>query len=332
MTDFVEQTNFVEQNNGAKLYEDIATYPVDSLFNTQLIAQLLAHNFADMAVVETLAPLVKPTISRPSARQRPLFKSVIINVSEDKSSLQTEQHLLNAQRLRTLTFTQAFSVSFAGFHPSSEQPLDRDDFDNYCTHVVVYDETKQDSFGQPLAVATTRLLDKNGAIKAGHFYSEHEFRLGRLLDDYPYNVLEIGRTCVHPDYRGITTINHLWESIAAVAKAYNVNAFMGCASVPMEEGNVQNWLDHQLDSTKLDVKVTRKLPEDKLSAIDLAQVADVDLANPQNFALPAPLKMYVKMGCSLGAAACYDPEFDCADVFVWLPFEQVKPRYQHYLH
>ena len=37
MTDFVEQTNFVEQNNGAKLYEDIATYPVDSLFNTQLM-------------------------------------------------------------------------------------------------------------------------------------------------------------------------------------------------------------------------------------------------------------------------------------------------------
>jgi hypothetical protein len=28
MTDFVEQTNFVEQNNGTKLYEDIATYPV----------------------------------------------------------------------------------------------------------------------------------------------------------------------------------------------------------------------------------------------------------------------------------------------------------------
>ena len=114
MTDFVEQTNFVEQNNGAKLYEDIATYPVDSLFNTQLMAQLLEHNFADMAVVETLAPLVKPTLSRPSARHRPLFKSVIINVSEDKFSLQTQQHLLNAQRLRTLTFTQAFSVSFGG--------------------------------------------------------------------------------------------------------------------------------------------------------------------------------------------------------------------------
>ncbi len=227
MTDFVE-TNFVEQNNRAKLYEDIATYPVDSLFNTQLIAQLLAHNFADMAVVETLAPLVKPTLSRPSVRHRPLFKSVIINVSKDKFSLQTEQHLLNAQRLRTLTFTQAFSVSFAGFHLSSEQPLDRDDFDNYCTHVVVYDETKQDSFGQPLAVATTRLLDKNGAIKAGQFYSEHEFKLGRLLDDYPYNVLEIGRTCVHPDYRGITTINHLWESIAAVVIAKNQTDLISC--------------------------------------------------------------------------------------------------------
>ena len=56
-------TDFVEQNNGAKLYEDIATYPVDSLFNTKFVAQLLAHNFTDMAVVETLAPLVKPTLA-----------------------------------------------------------------------------------------------------------------------------------------------------------------------------------------------------------------------------------------------------------------------------
>lgn len=329
-------TDFVEQHSSAKLYEDIAIYPVDSLFNTHLIEQMLENTFAELPTLTTPSLNITPVLKAPTVRHRPVFKAVIINVNDhtgnSKLSLQAQQHLLNAQRLRTLTFTQAFSVNFGGFHPSSEQPLDRDDFDNYCTHVVVYDETQQDSFGQPLAVATTRLLDKHGAIKAGQFYSEHEFKLGRLLDDYPYNVLEIGRTCVHPNYRGITTINHLWEAIGHVAKTYNVNAFMGCASVPMEEGNVQNWLDHQLDSSKLDIKVTRKLPEDKISNIDLEQVADVDLANPQNFALPALLKMYVKMGCSVGATACYDPDFDCADVFIWLPFEQVKPRYQHYLH
>ena len=107
---------------------------------------------------------------------------------------------------------------------------------------------------QPLAYSIKR-RDKSWA-----FYSEHEFGLGRLLDDYPYNVLKSDAP-VYPDYRGITTINHLWESIAAVAKAYNVNAFMGCASVPMEGAMYQNWLDRQLDSTKLNVKVTRKLPE-----------------------------------------------------------------------
>ena len=325
-------TDLIEHHSLAKLSEELAIFPVENLSNTPLIEPLMETNFASLPIVETPASIVKPKPKAPSVSHRPIFKADIINLSENEWSLQTHQHLLNAQRLRTLTFTQAFSVNFEGFHPSSEQPLDRDDFDNYCTHVVVYDETRKDSFGQPLAVATTRLLDKHGAIKAGQFYSEHEFKLGRLLDDYPYNVLEIGRTCVHPDYRGITTINHLWEAIGKVAKAYNVNAFMGCASVPMEEGNVQNWLDHQLDSSKLAIKVTRKLPEDKVSTIDLEQVAEVDLANPQNFALPALLKMYVKMGCSLGATACYDPDFDCADVFIWLPFEQVKPRYQHYLH
>ncbi len=43
MTDFVE-TNFVEQNNGAKLYQDIATYPVDSLFIPNPIIKALPND------------------------------------------------------------------------------------------------------------------------------------------------------------------------------------------------------------------------------------------------------------------------------------------------
>ncbi len=280
----------------------------------------------------------KPANAANSIGQRPRFHAVIVpNTHLDQPSThpllsRPQQHLLNAQRLRTLTFSQAFGVDFAGFHPSSEQPLDRDDFDPYCTHVVVYDETRRDSFGQPLAVATTRLIDKGGAIVAGQFYSEQEFQLGQLLDHYPYNILEIGRTCVHPDYRGITTINHLWAAIGRVAKKLNVNAFMGCASVPTEQGNVQNWLDQQPSNRKLDIKVTKKMPKDNANITKLSHDTRLNLTNTPQLLLPALLKMYVKMGCSLGATACYDAEFDCADVFIWLPFEQVNPRYQHYLH
>ncbi|MFW2177935.1 MULTISPECIES: GNAT family N-acetyltransferase [unclassified Moraxella] len=261
----------------------------------------------------------------------PLYHSVII-APHHFSNAQFNQHLLNAQRLRTQTFSEAFGVDFTGFHPSSDQPLDIDEYDSYCTHVIIYDNQRKDSFGQPLAIATTRLMDKTVAGKIGHFYSENEFKLGKMLDAYPYNVLEIGRTCIHPDYRGMTTINPLWEGISKVAKALNVNAFMGCASVPMEQGNVQDWLDNLPTTAKLAIKAKHAIPSDKLTKVSVADVADIDLMNPKNLALPALLKMYVRMGCSVGSTACYDADFDCADVLIWLPFEQVKSRYQHYIH
>ena len=107
---------------------------------------------------------------------------------------------------------------------------------------------------------------------------------------------------------------------------------MGCASVPTEQGNVQNWLDQQPSNRKLDIKVTKKMPKDNANITKLSHDTRLNLTNTPQLLLPALLKMYVKMGCSLGATACYDAEFDCADVFIWLPFEQVNPRYQHYLH
>lgn len=247
-------------------------------------------------------------------------------VTPNPTNRENTQHILNAQRLRTLSFSQAFGVSFSGFHPSSELPLDCDSFDDYCTHVLVYASAERDSFGQPLLVATTRLLDKQGAVNAGHFYSENEFKLNELLAEYPYNVLEMGRTCIHPQYRDVATIHQLWSAIGKVAKTLDANAFMGCASIPLEANmmqaeDIQHWLDNQKNEIKLPIKTTQKLP------ISTGYNTTKTHANT----LPALLKMYLRMGCSIGNEACYDAAFECADIFIWLPFEQIKPRYQHYI-
>lgn len=276
----------------------------------------------------TLKPHLKKPIQLPTVTTPQYHTLLVQPVSSqtDLSSVQfspemREQHILNAQRLRTLSFSQAFGVSFSGFHPSSEQPLDCDSFDKYCTHVLVYDNSQRDDVGQPLLVATTRLLDRQGAVQAGHFYSENEFKLANLLNQYPYNVLEMGRTCIHPNYRDVATIHQLWSAIGQVAKSLNVNGFMGCASIPMETGDVRGWLDRQNSVIKLPIQAMQKVP---------TQSAQLTV-DTKSLALPSLLKMYLRMGCSIGSQACYDAEFDCADVFIWLPFEQIKSRYQHYI-
>jgi len=50
-------------------------------------------------------------------------------------------------------------------------------------------------------VGYTRLLNQYQAKLLGRFYSQDEFNLDQVLA-LPGRFLEIGRTCVDPDYRG----------------------------------------------------------------------------------------------------------------------------------
>lgn len=271
----------------------------------------------------------KTTQPRPAQRSQKTAKtetekSQYRTLILERQTHHASQDMLNAQRLRTLCFSEAFAVEFTGFNPQSEQPLDSDAFDNYCTHVLIYDDSRRDSYGQPLLIATTRLLDRSSAVAVGQFYSENEFKLGQLLGEYPYNVLEIGRTCIHSDYRHLLAINQLWKAIGKIAQQRDVNGFMGCASILLENNNpdVQGWLDNLSDNQKLPIKARKKLPPTTAENLELTNFH-------RQLDLPALLKMYIRMGCTVGATACYDSEFNCADVFIWLPFEQIKPRYKH---
>lgn len=268
-----------------------------------------------------LTPVI--AVSKTEKTAHGLYRKLII----DGQTHHASQDMLNAQRLRTSCFSEAFAVEFMGFNPHSEQPLDSDVFDNYCTHLLIYDDSRCDDYGQPLLIATTRLLDRGTAVAVGQFYSENAFRLGQLLAEYPYNILEIGRTCIHSDYRHGLAIHQLWKAIGQIARQREVNAFMGCASILLENNNpdVQGWLNDLPASQKLPIKAVKKLPP---TTTDSLKISNFYL--PLN--LPALLKMYLRMGCSVGATACYDATFHCADVFIWLPFEQITPKYAHLIH
>ncbi|MDO5769539.1 MAG: GNAT family N-acyltransferase [Psychrobacter sp.] len=212
-----------------------------------------------------------------------------------------KQWLLAAQKLRAHCFATGFGVIF-------ENGIDSDEYDEVCLHVVLIQGEK--------VIATARLLDSQRAARIGRFYSEREFHLADLLKPYPYGVLEVGRTCIHPDYRGGQVLRQMWQAITNAARQLNVNAFMGCCSIPIGAGDINGWLAQLTDVNKLSVKPKYRLPPSVLSA------------NPT---IPPLLQTYLKMGASLSEQACFDVEFHCADIWVWLPFEQVNVRYQHLL-
>lgn len=234
--------------------------------------------------------------------------------------------LLAAKQLRTQCFSESFGVTFY-------EGLDTDAYDEACLHLVITE-------GQHL-IATARLLDSSRAARIGGFYSENEFYLPAWIKHYPYNILEVGRTCIHPDYRNGKVLRLLWQAIAEVAKALDVNAFMGCCSIPIGAGDVNGWLKRETQLRKLPIKPKYHLPASLLSA-DLSVKTtsgfnDGIHALEPTATLKAGLKIapllhsYIKMGASVSEQACFDVDFHCADILVWLPFEQVQPRYQHLL-
>ncbi len=217
--------------------------------------------------------------------------------------------LREAQGLRFRVFSEE-----CGAHlQSAETGLDQDAFDLYCEHLAVRDvQTGQ-------LVATTRMLDSQRARLAGSFYSEGEFDLVGLRQ-LRGEILEIGRTCVHPDYRNGATISVLWSGLAQIMNERDYAYLMGCASIPMGDGGVQT---HAIMQRLRE----RYLCREWLSAIPHVPVPELDLPANVTAQLPPLLKAYMRLGAKICGEPCWDPQFDVADVFILLRREQLCPRY-----
>lgn len=219
-----------------------------------------------------------------------------------------EQALREAQALRYLVFTREFNARLN----SPEPGLDSDEFDAHCAHIGVRD------LDSGALVATTRLLDYRAARHLGHFYSEKEFN----LDGLPHvanQALEIGRTCVHPDYRNGAPIAILWSELAEILNDGDYQYLMGCASIPMQDGGIQARAVMQRLQEHMCHRWLRAEPKTPLPALDL----------PSNVTAEVPplLKAYMRLGARICGEPCWDPDFQVADVFILLKRDELCPRY-----
>ncbi|MFD0820282.1 GNAT family N-acetyltransferase, partial [Micromonospora zhanjiangensis] len=130
-----------------------------------------------------------------------------------------------AQRLRHQVFAEELGATLHTLRSG----LDIDPFDEHCDHLLVRD----DSTGQ--VVGTYRMLPPDRVGRAGGRYAEAEFDLTALrpLTD---QLVEIGRSCVHPEHRSGAVINLMWAGIARYLHLRGLRWLGGCASVPLDDG------------------------------------------------------------------------------------------------
>ena len=106
---------------------------------------------------------------------------------------QTPAELEAAQRLRYEVFVE--ELGGGGSLVDHVRRLEKDRFDPYFDHLVLTDTTRDRVAG------VYRVMRSDQAAAAGGFYSASEYDLTRLLTS-GRRILELGRSCLHPAYRG----------------------------------------------------------------------------------------------------------------------------------
>ncbi|HEX2603278.1 MAG TPA: GNAT family N-acyltransferase [Oxalicibacterium sp.] len=226
----------------------------------------------------------------------------------------TPEEVREVQRLRYKVFIEAMGLSTL----ANTEGLDRDEYDDYCDHLIVRD-TKTLK-----VVGTYRVLSPSAARKIGKYYSESEFDLGRL-DNLRGSIAEAGRACIHPDYRSGGVIMMLWAGLAAFMKRENCEYLIGCASVSLADGGHNAAaLYHALSDTNLapaEYRVTPHLP------FPIEERKPGHVPN-----VPPLIKGYLRGGAWVCGEPAWDPDFHSADLFMMLPLAKLDSRYaRHYL-
>ncbi len=226
----------------------------------------------------------------------------------------TPEEVEMTQRLRYDVFAGEMGAQVHTVKPGVES----DDFDPYCEHLLVQE------LATGRIVASTRLLRRAQAQQIGRFYSESEFD-ARFVRSLQGEVVELGRTCVHIDFRSGGGIMLLWSGIAQLMKVWEIDYLLGCASVPCrDDGRLVQTLMTSLRSKHLSPADFRAQPR-----VPVAEVAGAEISGA---IMPPLLKAYLRLGAWVCGEPSLDDEFGVADLMVLLDMQQLNHRYfRHFL-
>jgi len=194
----------------------------------------------------------------------------------------------------------------------SESKLDMDDFDRICDHLIIIDRKSHKIVG------TYRLIS---STFSSSFYSEGEFDLSEIKN-LPGNKLEMGRACIHPDFRNGAIISLLWKGIVEYIRKTNTQYLFGCASVstvdPAQAAQIYAYLrEKDLSPDLYSVKPVEKY------RVDIPEVAAGEKVE-----LPGLVQSYILAGAKFYGPPALDADFQCFDFFMMLKIDEMSRMFK----
>jgi putative hemolysin len=240
----------------------------------------------------------------------------------------TASDVRRAQRLRFQVFYQEMSA--VADAPTMLARRDVDPFDSICDHLLVidHDAVPRGPLRKPAVVGTYRLLRQEIAERHDGFYSANEFAIDALVARHKgLKFLELGRSCVLPQYRNKRTVELLWHGIWTYVLANRLDVMIGCASL---EGT-------DLDRLALPLSFLHhyaRAPEEWRACAVPRRYVEMNRMPKSAInqraalhALPPLVKGYLRLGAFIGDGAVVDRQFGTTDVLMILPVSAINTRY-----
>ena len=244
----------------------------------------------------------------------------------------TKKEIRAIQRMRYRVF---FEEGGAMATPLARaQRRDKCPFDRVCDHVIVVDHGAASPARKFRIVGAYRLLRQDAVAQSNRFYSAGEFDIVGLIQRHPdKKFMELGRSCVLPEYRARRVLELLWRGVLAYVRHHGVDVMFGCASMPgvdpRAHAQTLGFLrthasaDEQWRTSIVARNGARQQEGERLGSTPGDATSDRRTLTK----LPPLIKGYLRLGASFGDDVFVDRAFGTTDVFVVLPVARIQARY-----
>jgi putative hemolysin len=219
--------------------------------------------------------------------------------------------LLDCQRLRYLVFNCELGE---GLDTSKSLGLDRDRFDFICDHLMV----RECQSGK--VVGIYRMQSGYRAKGNLGYYSEQFFDFSPF-EAVRAEVLELGRACVHTEYRNTAVLHMLWKGIARYAMSCGARYLLGCSSINSQDQAEGAALYEQLKERYLAAPELRTEPRPEFACHAEGNATPAEPPKP-----PRLFRAYLDVSARLCGPPSIDRDFKTIDFLTVIDLRQIPDR------
>ena len=225
------------------------------------------------------------------------------------SLAQNQDDLLECQRLRYLVFNLELGEGLA---MSERCGLDSDPFDAFCDHLMV----RELESGR--LVGTYRLQTGENAKKNLGYYGNQLFDFS-VYEPIRKQMLELGRACVHEEFRNMMVLHALWKGIAVYAMRMESRYLLGCNSISSQDENFGAAMYRTLEEKYLAEPWLRTEPQPDCRCE--ASGEEIEIGRP-----PRLFRAYLDISAKVCGPPAIDREFKTIDFLTLIDLAHMPDR------